>query len=102
MADNAIDKTDPRYTVIVVGEDGRLYKLTGDKWMTDDNVVFDPKKPDAAAAGGQGVINQLNTFGAYLSYVPPEIAVGIGSFCTVVNLRAILKNNPPSQDGSKK
>ena len=96
------DKTgveDPHYTVILIADDGTPYKLTKEAWMKAGT-----RLPDAA---GSGIVNQLREFGVYLSYIPPEIAVGIGEVCTVVNLQAILKNNvgshgkptPPKEKG---
>lgn len=93
MTAKANQKEDPNYTLIIVGDDGKVYRLTEEKWRVQPNVLSDP--------AGQGIINQLTEFGAYLSFVPPALAVGIGEVCTVVNLRAILKNNvdprPPSR-----
>jgi hypothetical protein len=60
--------------------------LYGDQWEDKDNLLND--------AGGKGIVDQLTEFGAYLSYIPPDLAVGIGEVCTVVNLKSILKNNP--------
>ncbi len=72
---------DPRTNIIVIGDDGEPYMITKDQWK---------KLP---SEGGQGVINQLKEFGVYLAYIPPDIAVGFGEICTVVNLQSILKNN---------
>jgi hypothetical protein len=75
---------DPRETIIIVGEDGKLYKLNGDDWR-------DFPMPDS---GARGIIDQLTQFGSLLAFIPPDIAVGIGTLCTVVNLKGILKGNP--------
>jgi hypothetical protein len=75
---------DGRKTLIIISDTGELYRVTNDKWVT---------LPDL---GAQGIVKQMEAFGAYLSYVPPDIAVGFGEFCTVVNLKAILENNPPA------
>jgi hypothetical protein len=84
MANNG--QGDPRHTVIVVGETG-IYKLTRDQWEKPEFLVNDD-------AGEAGVISQLTQFGAYLSFIPDEIAVGFGFNCTVVNVKTMLKNNP--------
>ncbi len=89
MADEKVkaEKTgveDPHYTVILIADDGTPYKLTKEAWM---------KAGTKLPAAGGGIVDQLREFGVYLSYIPPEIAVGIGEVCTVVNLQAILKNN---------
>ncbi len=84
-ANNAAGNEDPKKTVILVSDTG-VYRLTKEQWELESNLLSD--------AAGQGIVNQLTTFGAYLSYVPPELAVGIGEVCTVVNLKSILKNNP--------
>ena len=86
-------EADLRHTLIVVAEDGKVYKLTREVWETDSNLV--------TSAAGKGVVNQLTEFGTYLAFIPPDIAVGIGHFCTVVNLQAILKNNPETSDAKK-
>jgi hypothetical protein len=77
---------DPRKTIIVVSDDGKIYRLTDDQWETQANLVTD--------AGGKGVIQELTRYGSYLSYVPPKIAVGFGEICIVLNVGAVLKNNP--------
>ncbi|HWA72264.1 MAG TPA: hypothetical protein VG937_08025 [Polyangiaceae bacterium] len=84
MPDN--DDTDPRQTVVIVGEDGTLYKLT-----KGDYKQFAMDDDDA----GSGVVKQLTEFGSYLSFIPTDLAVGFGFNCTVVNVKAILKGNPP-------
>jgi hypothetical protein len=76
----AID--DPKRTLIVVGEDGKYYKLTERQW----------KKGTALTPSEKGVVDALTKWGSYLSYIPPAEKVGIGSVCTIVNLRSILKN----------
>jgi len=79
-------EADLRHTLVIIAEDGRIYKLTREKWETEENLV--------TTAAGKGVVTQLKEFGTYLAFIPPDIAIGIGYFCTVVNLEAILKNNP--------
>jgi len=74
---------DPTKTIIIVSDTG-VYRLVKEKWEIPPNELTD--------AAGKGIVDQLTTFGAYLSYIPPELAVGIGEICTVVNLKAILKN----------
>lgn len=73
---------DPAKTFIIVGETG-VYKLTADKWETPENRL----DGDAAALG---VVNELTSFGSYLAFVP-DLAVGYGSACTIVNLKALLR-----------
>ena len=85
----ATDDEDPKYTLIVVGDDGNFYKLTKKQWKAAVTPLTDAEK---------GIISQLTKWGAYLTYIPTSLAVGIGSVCTVVNMHAILKN----QDGDGK
>jgi hypothetical protein len=92
MTAKAPGHEDPTKTVILVSDTGKVYRLTKEKWETSDNLLKDP--------AGLGIINQLTTFGAYLSYVPPELAIGIGEVCTVVNLKSILKNNGGASSGT--
>ena len=87
MSDNQ-DDNDPRYTIVIAGDDGNFYKLNKSEWQK--NKVVD--------AAGLGVIKQLTDFGSYLAFIPPELAVGIGHICTVVNLKAILENNPKKKE----
>jgi hypothetical protein len=93
MTTKAKGNEDPNYTVILVAENGKIYRLTRETWEIESNLLAD--------AGGQGIIKQLTEFGAYLSFVPPEIAVGIGEVCTVVNLQALLKNNVSTKASSE-
>ena len=84
---------DPRNTLIVVGENGKLYKLTGDQWIKDENIVTDQ--------GEAGLVNQLVEFGTYLAFIRDDIAVGAGFNCTLVNLKAILQDNPHAEEKSR-
>lgn len=77
---------DPRHTIIVLADDGKFYRITKEQWRVEENQVSD--------AGGRGLLEQLANFGTYMAYIPPDMAVGIGHVCTMVNLKAILKNNP--------
>lgn len=43
-----------------------------------------------------GLAQQLKQFGTYLAYIPEDLAIGIGQFCTLINLDAILRNQPTS------
>ena len=76
---------DPRKTLIVISDTGVAYRVTNDQWQ----VLPDP--------GATGIVNQMTAFGSYLSFFPSgpkAIAAGFGELCTVVNLKAILENNP--------
>jgi hypothetical protein len=86
----APDTGSPSCTLIVIGDDGRYYKLEQNKWRTHENLMSD--------ARGQGVIKELVEFGCHLAFIPPDIAVGIGHFCTLVNLKAILRPDFSGQD----
>jgi hypothetical protein len=83
---------DPRYTIIVAGDDGKYYKINREQWQTEANEVKD--------AGGAGMLDQLTRFGTYLAHIPPDLAVGIGHICTIVNLKAVLKDQ--GKDDPKK
>jgi hypothetical protein len=71
---------DPRKTLIIISDDGNVYRVTNDQWQP---------LPSQSA---QGVVEQLETFGAYVAYVPNDIAVGFGEFCAVLNFKQILQN----------
>lgn len=51
-------------------------------------------------AEAQGIVNQLKEFGSYLAYIPNDIAVGLGWYCTVINLQSILKNQEPDDSST--
>jgi hypothetical protein len=82
---------DPAKTVIIVGENG-IYKLTSDVWEKSEYEL-------SGNPAALGVVNELANFGSYLSFVP-DMAVGYGSACTIVNLKAILKNHAPAREAS--
>jgi hypothetical protein len=82
--------TSPRYTLIIIGDDGKYYKLQRQDWAQDQYVVG--QEGDPSGGPSIGVIDQLKEYGTYLAYLPPEQAVGIGHICTVVNLESIIKN----------
>jgi len=84
------NQSDPRQTLIVAAEDGTFWRVTEEVWRKDENKI--------SGSGGLGVLQQLTNFGTYLAYIPPDLSVGIGGICTVVNLKAILKNNAEVQD----
>ncbi len=88
MSEQKISGLDPAKTLIIVGENG-VYKLTQDQWQKPEYSL----EHNAAALG---VVNELSNFGSYLAFVP-DLAVGYGSACTIVNLKAILKNFAPAQ-----
>jgi hypothetical protein len=85
---------DPKYTIIVVGDDGQYYKLTKKQWQAAATPLTEAEK---------GIVSQLTKWGSYLSYIPTSLAVGIGSICIIVNQQAILKNqeDPHRADPSK-
>lgn len=82
-------EADPRYTLIIVGDDGKMYKLTKEIWSRHEMT-----QPVA-----MGLAQQLKQFGTYLAYIPTDLAVGVGNFCTLINLDAILRNNPGGGGG---
>jgi hypothetical protein len=83
-------ESDPRQTLIVAAEDGTFWRVTEEVWRQDGNQI--------TGSGGLGVLQQLTNFGTYLAYIPPDLSIGIGGICTVVNLKAVLKNNAEVQD----
>jgi hypothetical protein len=75
---------DPDRALIIVSDDGKIYKLDQDEWQQAKYEL----KDDPGAAG---IVNQLTTFGSYVAFVQKNLALKIGACCTVVNLRSILK-----------
>lgn len=90
MADEQTPDDPSRHTLIVISDDGNVYKLTKNDWQTEEHVLK-PGDP------GLGVIRQLENFGTYLGFIP-NIAAGIGINCVLVNLKAVLNNNPPTDE----
>jgi hypothetical protein len=82
---SAEGESDPTQTLIVVADDGTFWRVTKEVWRQDGNQITE--------SGGVGVLQQLANFGTYLAYIPPDLSIGIGGICTLVNLKAILKNN---------
>ena len=76
----------PRDTVVIVGEDGTQYKLLKSDW-----VKFKVEEPS-------GAVTQVAKFGAFVAFIPDDIAVGFGFNCTVVNLQAVLKGIPEDEE----
>jgi hypothetical protein len=85
MTNHPAGGNDPKHTLIIVGDDGEYYKLEKSQWMSAATKLN---------AAEKGVVSQLTKWGAYLTYIPTDQWVAIGSICTVVNLAAILKNQP--------
>ena len=83
---------DPNYTVIIVGDDGESYKITKDVWQKDEYKL---------TVVENSVVSQLTKWGSYLAFIPPKLAIGFGSICTVVNLDSILKNQSGNATGDK-
>jgi hypothetical protein len=84
---NAEDDLATRETIVIVGDDG-IYRMTKEDWHNPAHKI-----EDIAAVG---VVEQLSAYGVYLAYIPDDLAAGNGVCCTMVNLKQILKNNPPS------
>ena len=91
--DNPINKPtgdDPKHTIIVYSDDGQYYLISRSDW--GQPIPMDD--PTLAT------VRPLAEGGAYLAYRPPPPpqggpkAGGIGTACTIVNLKSILKNNP--------
>jgi hypothetical protein len=72
----------PDYALIVVGDDGRFYKLTQDQWQKEDYVIKD-------SAPGYVRIQQMAENGTYVANVTNP-GIGIGSVCILVNAPAIV------------
>jgi hypothetical protein len=50
---------DPDRTLIIVSDDGRIYKLERDEWQKPEFELQDDP-------GAAGIVNQLTTFGSYV------------------------------------
>ncbi|HLV64658.1 MAG TPA: hypothetical protein VKY73_02555 [Polyangiaceae bacterium] len=83
---------DPDYTLIIVGDDDKYYKLTYGQWKNAATELTPAEK---------GVVEQLAHWGSYLSFIPSNEFLPIGSVCTVVNLKSILKNKKPTDSGGE-
>jgi hypothetical protein len=60
----------------------------GDTWQLNET---DWKKTKVTDAQSLFVLNQLQGLGTYLAF-PQTFSAGIGGYCTIVNLKAILNN----------
>lgn len=74
------------YKIILIGDDGKLYKLEKGDWRSEKFEMDEKKDKDAVAT-----VTLLKEAGSYLAFVDPEIASGAGYACTVVNIDAILR-----------
>ncbi len=77
-------EADPDRTLVIVSDDGAIYKLLKDDWQQEKFRMKDD-------AGTTGIVNQLEAFGSYLAFVNKNLALAVGCCCTVVNLRSVLK-----------
>lgn len=78
---------DNYYKLIIVGDDGAIYKLERSEWQKEAHKLK-PDGPDASTVSSVAVLKES---GSYLAFIDPEIASGAGYACTVINLEAILR-----------
>ena len=85
-----VDKklNDPTTTIVVISDDGHIYKLTKEYWSKGEEL-----KGDA-----QFLPEQVRRSGGFIAF-PDPIAVGIGVECTIVNLEAVLKSQGAAPAG---
>jgi hypothetical protein len=72
---------DPTTTIVVISDDGRMYKLTKNDWTQGEEL-----KGDA-----QFIPSQVVASGGFIAF-PQPISTGIGIECTIVNLKAVLQS----------
>jgi hypothetical protein len=75
-------KSDPQRALIVVADDGNIYKV-------EEAVYKQHLLPDAES----GVVRQLVKWGASFGFMPTT-GPGIGSACYLVNLRSLRTRAP--------
>lgn len=64
-----------------------LVRINGKTFVLSYDEYTQKPLPDP---GGAAMIDQLASLGTYLAFIPPDLAVGFGEVCTLVNLDAIL------------
>lgn len=76
-------KTKSNDILIVLAEDGNVYKLDKGDWQIESKRVKD--------AQTLGVIKRLSDYGVLLADMPDDVAIGDGLDCKLVNIGALKK-----------
>jgi hypothetical protein len=74
---------DPADILILVADDGKVYKIETQDWRTEDKLLTDPQ--------ALGVINQLANYGVVVADLPNDVAIADGFECKMVNVGALKK-----------
>jgi hypothetical protein len=74
---------DPADIIILVADDGKVYKIQTQDWRTQDHLVTDTQ--------ALGVINQLANYGVVVADLPNDVAIADGFECKLVNIGALKK-----------
>lgn len=71
-------------SLVIAADDGKIYKLNEEDWRQEKYIL--PEKDS-------GVVQQMLKWGTTLGFMP-NLGVGIGSICYLVNLASIRTDNP--------
>jgi hypothetical protein len=74
---------DPADILILVADDGKVYKIETQDWRTDAHEVTDKQT--------LGVINQLANYGVLVADMPNDVAIADGFECKLVNIGKLKK-----------
>ncbi|HYP97860.1 MAG TPA: hypothetical protein VER96_04245 [Polyangiaceae bacterium] len=76
--------------LILIDDLGNVYKVAEGEWHNEAHRL---KPDDPGNATALGIVNQLSQWGTYLASVP-NLGVGTGQICVVVNVGAAVKGQP--------
>jgi hypothetical protein len=77
------DNPKPDNTIVIVADDGNLYKLDEAFWKQGQKI----DNP-----GAVGIVRELEQFGSVVAYLKRDFAGGYGTCCTVLNLNALKRS----------
>ena len=77
-------------SLVIAADDGKIYLLQEKDWR-QEKYILPPKD--------SGVVQQMLKWGTTLGYMP-NLGVGIGAVCYLVNLASIRTDNPWANIGS--
>jgi hypothetical protein len=70
------------YTLYLIGEDGKTYKVPQAKWQNPEYLITDPNDPSGPP------IQQALTFGTLLANMN-QLGIGIGMACVFTNVKSV-------------
>jgi hypothetical protein len=83
---------DPADILILVADDGNIYKIETSDWRNPAHQVTDEQTT--------GVINQLVNYGVVVADLPNDVAIADGFECKLINVGALKKLDQPGTGGT--